>query len=1042
MVDEDTISYDDSSDSTPQQNTPPSTGQSTGQNTSQNTGQSTSQNKGQADQGSSQNGTGTAQGPSPAGQGAESAQPSGEQEQEHEVEASQDNVIEETPSPDESNIIKPTIGEAVSESAENAYTNAIDLGERGAHKAANMRIVIAAIIAIAIVAAAFFLFNNSGNHSTTTYTTTIKQNYQLSSCGVISTPGSYTVQSGIFTRISSGACIVIKSNNVRLTGSKVQLSGNGPFIDAPPYTYGILVENASNVSVQGFNVTRFSYGVYFENSSQVAIRNSSVGNSTMSDISISNSPYTAVSNDIVYGTSNPVGAILIGTGSNGTSITNSIIEFNVYYGTATYSSNTLFYGDTFLGNQVDLYCGAGITAFSSSGAYSNSRCNSNRQCNFATCTKSNYDFSPAAYNLSSQVSTCGALNAPGTYELESNLNLAYYVNVSRNKAACITVLSQNVKLNCNGKSIINAYYGIYGNKIFNFSLENCNFANDTYGNYFNGSAELKFSNVSYSKGTYGIYLSNDSFVNITDSHYSNNIYGAYLGNSSATINRIDAGNNTYGLATNGSTTGVLHNGTILRNKVDLYCSSNSYNSSGFIASDVSCGSSDCNWATGLCTTRVLPPIAAYPINSCTTLSVAGNYSLNTNLIPTGTCIKFAASNINLNCNNHLLNYDGSSRASSAFYASSVSNITLANCNVENFPYGFSAYNSSRITLDNSEFLHASTAVNLYNISLSVFENVKAYNYSVYGLQAYRLKQSSVVNNLAFSLLSNATGFYLYGNSTRNVFVNNTASNNKNIGFVFDSSNDNLVANNTANSNANDYACNPASSGIYAELNGVNHGLTKTGCVWLVELPASALRPSCTAINTVNGYSIAHDMLYTYGTTCFSVYNSNKTTLTDGSYINCEGHTIYAENGGIFANIYNTSRIEIENCFLKNFTQAIVSSGTYTNVLNTTIANSVNGIVLNGAGSSVIKDVNIFNATDTAIILNKSAGDTISSVKISNSTTGINFGATSSSLAGSSVSGTAYSIYCPTVSPSGNSDLGGNSCSSTNCPWLTSTACKA
>ena len=115
----------------------------------------------------------------------------------------------------------------------------------------------------------------------------------------------------------------------------------------------------------------------------------------MSDISISNSPYTAVSNDIVYGTSNPVGAILIGTGSNGTAITNSIIEFNVYYGTATYSSNTLFYGDTFLGNQVDLYCGAGIPAFSSSGTYSDSRCNSNKQCNFATCTKSNYDFSPA-----------------------------------------------------------------------------------------------------------------------------------------------------------------------------------------------------------------------------------------------------------------------------------------------------------------------------------------------------------------------------------------------------------------------------------------------------------------------------------------------------------------------------------------------------------------------------------------------------------------------------------------------------------------------
>ena len=44
---------------------------------------------------------------------------------------------------------------------------------------------------------------------------------------------------------------------------------------------------------------------------------------------------------------------------------------------------------------------------------------------------------------------------------------------------------------------------------------------------------------------------------------------------------------------------------------------------------------------------------------------------------------------------------------------------------------------------------------------------------------------------------------------------------------------------------------------------------------------------------------------------------------NSAYIPDEGHTIYALHGGIFANIYNTSNIKIENCYLKNFTEDVV-----------------------------------------------------------------------------------------------------------------------
>ena len=60
-------------------------------------------------------------------------------------------VVEETPTPDESNMIKPKASEAVSEAAESAYGRAVELGEKGAEKASNMKIIAAAGIIIVII---------------------------------------------------------------------------------------------------------------------------------------------------------------------------------------------------------------------------------------------------------------------------------------------------------------------------------------------------------------------------------------------------------------------------------------------------------------------------------------------------------------------------------------------------------------------------------------------------------------------------------------------------------------------------------------------------------------------------------------------------------------------------------------------------------------------------------------------------------------------------------------------------------------------------
>ncbi len=1019
----------------------------------------TQQNKDQQGTGSGQQGTDTGQPAAGTGTGT-GQQPGTEQP------AAGTGTGEASPEPDRSHMVEATYTEAGAEAAKKVGdTIAAGIQRPKKRKYGTATIGKAVVIIIIIAAVAYLLlgYKAPGQQSTSTYTT-VPQSTQLSSCGNITSPGTYTIHSNIRTRISSGPCIDIRSSNVRLVGSSVELSGNGPFVNRPPFTYGILVQNASNVSIQGFNISRFSYAVYFSRSAHSIINSSMTGNSTMSNIYLNDSPYTEISNDIVFGASDPLGAVFIDNMSNSTSVVNTIIEYNAYYGTAVYSMNDVFYGDNMLGNQVDLYCNAGSATYRSSSTYSDSKCSANRQCNFATCSKSNYDFDPSSFNLSTNVVTCGNINAPGTYNLGADLNLGAYANLSRTAFACITVSSVNVNLNCNGHSIINSHYGVYGKGVINISVENCNFVNSTYGTYFGNSAVLKFSHDNYSKGVYGLYLQNDSFTNITTASYVDNTYGTYLNNTVLGIYGVNATRNKYGAYFNGSSTAVLYNGSFLGNSAgDLYCSANAYNRTGSVASKIACGTSDCEWAQPYCAKRVLPPLVAVPINSCTAITVSGNYSLNTNLLPSSTCIRFDASNINLNCNSHLLSLIGSS--GTGFLADGVSNITLSNCRVQGFTEGFSASNSFGINISNSAFSSGGTAVQLYNVSKSHFVNISASNYSNYGFSAQRLRNSSITYSMASSLATNATGF-VFMDSTMNNFANNTASSNRNTGFSFSGSKDNNVYNNTGSSNGNDFACSPDTSGIYAELNGVNYGLSKTGCTWLVELPKTTQQQVCFAINTVNKLVISHDMLYPYGTTCFSVFNSNKSTQTVGSIINCQGHTIYASNGGTFAEIFNTSNIEIENCILKNFTDAITSSASYTNIINSTIATSSNAIVFTGSNNSKVTGVNIFNASRYGIRIVGSSYDAVSSVNISSSGTGIstgngpgisisganvtgtrdaiNFSSTFSSIGSSRAYGSAAGLECSASaqgSSSSNKDLGNNACSITNCAWITSSLCK-
>ena len=70
------------------------------------------------------------------------------------------------------------------------------------------------------------------------------------------------------------------------------------------------------------------------------------------------------------------------------------------------------------------------------------------------------------------------------------------------------------------------------------------------------------------------------------------------------------------------------------------------------------------------------------ISSCQTLSSAGTYTLSTDVTASGTCFTISASNVKLDCANHLINYSQSATGVGVLINNGLSGVTVANCRIE------------------------------------------------------------------------------------------------------------------------------------------------------------------------------------------------------------------------------------------------------------------------------------------------------------------------------------------------------------------------
>lgn len=941
--------------------------------------------------------------------------------------------------------------------------------EKKARKQATLKMVALAAVLVVVIAVLAFTLIGLRQLPVTTTTTSAPTTVpivilKISSCTAISSPGTYYLTGSISTGIQSGPCITVSSSNVRIIGNGNGVMGSGPYVATPPYTYGILIGNVTNVTVTGVVVSKFSYDIYLNGTRLSYLTNSSSKNATISGIYLYNASSDYLAYDNSSGASSSSGGVVLQGGGNNT-FANDIVQDNAYYGLVVNSTQNLFSHDSFISNPIDLSC-QGTTGFKSKNNFSDSHCSVSDYCSFAQCSQTNLQYNFSSVVLPHSISACGAISSSGTYSLASDVNLSQYINVSGlypGQSVCIDIQAPNVKLDCNGHTISNAGYGVYATSVsglYNISVNDCTFNADSYGISLTHVFQANITGIAARDGVFGIYLQNVTTGSVANVSASKDTYGIALNNTSGiTFSNINASDNTYGAFVETPTPNIYIS-DIFENNTDgdLSCTSSSYNSTLQTVQNTRCGVSSCAWGT--CSVYHLLSQFTYQLSGCSPITKPGNYSLASSVVTfSNTCFTIDSRYVNLNCDGHAI--IGNSEQT-AVNDTGQSNVTLSNCRIENFGTGVAFSNANGLGISNTNITYANIPLLLENSSYDTVSNVTSVYSQAVGFVFNNVKHSSIINDTSAYGLSPSPGFN-FSNSSQDVIVYDTAKLNPGYGFSFSSSRNNKVSNNTGDSNkVADYYCSPDSSGLYAETGGINTGLDKVGCKWLVALPTTTIAMPCEGIDTSTPITLTQDMLYTYNTTCYSIYN-NIPGSANNTVIDCNGHTVFATHGGTFADVVNSSGVTVEDCVLKNFTTPIISSSPSTEILNNTIGTAKAGITLSGGQFQSVLNNTIENASYGIFV----QGSKFAAVKKNNLTNanisidmvGDSFSVVSNNTAsedaiglymtnssGDSVSynhfvasrtdGVACALAAQNTT-SENHDLGGNICySNLNCNWMT------
>ncbi|MDD5340060.1 MAG: right-handed parallel beta-helix repeat-containing protein, partial [Candidatus ainarchaeum sp.] len=204
------------------------------------------------------------------------------------------------------------------------------------------------------------------------------------------------------------------------------------------------------------------------------------------------------------------------------------------------------------------------------------------------------------------------------------------------------------------------------------------------------------------------------------------------------------------------------------------------------------------------------------LTNCSVINESGDYQLTTNLSgapnnanitafpvlrPGKACIVIAGSNIVFDCNGRSITNNGTAgNTTGIFLNGSLNNVTIKNCNVNNYTYGIDVYNSNNsVVINNNVRYSGSRGIEVeWNSNFNTLINNTANN-NLYGFDILVSSNNNLTNNSASS--NNVRGFQIGSASNSNTFTNNSAFNNSDDGFIFYNDSGSYLANNRAYNNA-------------------------------------------------------------------------------------------------------------------------------------------------------------------------------------------------------------------------------------------------
>lgn len=937
------------------------------------------------------------------------------------------------------------------------------------------RLAILIVILIALAGFGYIITSTSalkgisfGSTSTTSVTTTIVQNTQtaLSGCTGISESGKYYMPTQIKTGITSGACINVTASNVNINCDNNELIGSGPLDGIPPFTYGIEVSGHENVSVTGCIVKNFSYGLYAISSQGLNISDNNLSVNYMANIYLGGVHNSTVRNNYMSKSSSEQGSLYLTGNTSGTQIYNNTIRYNQFYGVSVNASNNTFIDNIMNGTQYSLKCSTPNGFVISSRASSN-LCYNDTGCGFLECRGINIPANLSQIGLGNSISTCGSIDSPGIYSLQSDLNMQQFVNTSNPLSwliPCISVRTKNVRLDCNGLGIFNATTAIQVQNESNITIENCRISNSKdVGVFLANVSQSHLQNLSLLNDNFGVSLYNDSVNTFSNVSASQNMYGMYLSGSYANnFHGLNLTYNNYGVYME---TGSLFNSFINdvitnSSSVDVYTSPDTSNATVNIMQSTVCGTTDAIWAA--CKKFIYTLLPYNPVSSCGSISTPGNYLLTGSLFNAAPqCIKIASDNVRFNCSNHIIAAPSIGVGSGMSVSNSV-NVSIMGCNFDNFVSAINVSNSSYVNVYTTNVQGGDYGITLNRVNWSLVSGSTINSTSNVSILMRGSSNTTILDNNMSLGRSQNIGILMV-NSTRDRILNNNGS-GEYIGLELEGSSlNNTVLNNTMEgSTYADFVCLGGNSGLGAGNGNINYGEKKLGCYWLAALTRSGPTAGCIATNQADIITLSQDALYTFGTICLTISSNT-------SAINCMGHTVIATNGGTFAQFRNAQNTNIENCYLKGFTSPISAFNSSLTVLNNTIldapgpgsaisvafsrtkatvkSNNVStegiGINLSSDGYGYLQNNYVANASYAYVLSNMTEFSVTNNTASSSTANGILMvNSTEDQFQNNKFMSSGLGMVCETTSQSSVADinLGNNACSvQSNCGWMSGAA---